>query len=281
MARKVKCSATAEYGNFDEFIRVGNKYFKNKEVYENYAKEKEIQIKLMVKIAELLGYKDGKMIGSTGGFVMKKIKESTLSKQELYDSILEREEYIKDLFGEIDEHYSDSRHVISLFKIIEIIPESITYGGCYEIKNLDNGEVYIGETLDFFTRINNHISDLYANKHHCKALQEAFNKHYDISHFKFTPLFLYEIKGKDRETEKHNTLYLECAYFLKYKKEKKILYNTANPYIALKENSVSLDNYTVDCKKVLELLLEDKHHILSEKGKDKVEKDLKQVLSLT
>ena len=33
MARKVKCSATAEYGNFDEFIRVGNKYFKNKEVY--------------------------------------------------------------------------------------------------------------------------------------------------------------------------------------------------------------------------------------------------------
>lgn len=275
MARRVKCSATGEYGNINEFIRVGNKYFKNKETYENYVKEKEIQINLMVKIAELLGYKDGKMIGSTGGFVMKKIKESTLSKQELYDSILEREEYIKDLFGEIDEHYSDSRHVISLFKIIETIPESITYGGCYEIKNLDNGEVYIGETLDFFTRMNNHISDLYANKHHCKSLQEAFNECHDISHFKFTPLYLYEIKGKDREFEKHNTLYLECAYFLKYKKEKKTLYNTVNPYIALKENSVFLENYTVDCKKVLELLLEDKQNILPEKVRDKVEKDLK------
>ena len=275
MARKVKCSATGEYGNLDEFIRVGNKYFKNKEIYEEYVKEKEIQIKVMIKIAELLGYKDGKMIGSTGGLVMKKIKESTLSKEELYNSISEREEYIKDLFGEIDEHYNDSKRVISIFKIVETIPESITYGGCYEIKNINSGEVYIGETLDFFTRMNNHISDLYANRHHCKALQDAFNEYHDISHFKFTPLYLYEIKGKDREIEKHNTLYLECAYFLKYKKEKKTLYNTVNPYTALKENSVSLENYTVDCKKVLELLLEDKQNILPEKVKNKIENDLK------
>ena len=123
--------------------------------------------------------------------------------------------------------------------------------------------------------MNTHISDLYANRHHCKALQDAFNECHDISHFKFTPLCLYEIKSKDREMEKHNTLYLECAYFLKYKKEKKTLYNTVNPYVALKENSVSLENYTVDCKKVLELLLKDKKNILPEKVKAKVEKDLK------
>ena len=75
--------------------------------------------------------------------------------------------------------------------------------------------------------------------------------------------------------EKHNTLYLECAYFLKYKKEKKTLYNTVNPYVALKEKSVSLENYTVNCKKVLELLLEDKQNILPAKVKEKIEKDLK------
>ena len=68
---------------------------------------------------------------------------------------------------------------------------------------------------------------------------------------------------------------MECAYFLKYKKEKKTLYNTVNPYVALKEKSVSLENYTVNCKKVLELLLEDKQNILPAKVKEKIEKDLK------
>lgn len=269
--KHVKCCVTKEVGNASDFIKVGDKYYKNQEVYNQH----EIKIKTIEKIAMLLGYKDGIMVGSTYGFVAKKIKESNLTVEELYNSLLEKEEYISELFGEINDHFADSHHILAIFKIIEIIPESITYGGCYEIKNLDNGEVYIGETLDFFTRMNNHIADLYANKHHCKALQEAFNKHNDISHFKFTPLYLYEIKGKDKETEKHNTLYLECAYFLKYKKEKKTLYNTVNPYVALKENSVSLENYTVDCKKVLKLLLEDKQNILPEKVKVKVEKDLK------
>lgn len=275
MARKVKCSATGEYGNLDEFIRVGNKYFKSKEVYENYAKEKEALQKLYTKFAELLGYTDGMMIGSTVAFITKKIKNSDLSKEELYDSMIEKEEYIKELFGEISNHYNDSKHVVSIFEIIETIPESITYGGCYEIKNLDTKEIYIGETLDVFQRVNQHISDLYANRHHCKALQEAFNIHKDFSRFKFTPLYLYEIKNKNKEDEKHNTLYLECAYFLKYKKENKEIYNTINPYVALKENSVTLENYKVDCKKVLELLLEDKQNILPTKTKKLVEKDLK------
>ena len=87
--------------------------------------------------------------------------------------------------------------------------------------------------------------------------------------------FLYEIKSKNKEIEKHNTLYLECAYYLKYMHNKKKLYNTINPYVALKENSVTLENYKVDCKKVLELLLEDKQNILPTKTKKLVEKDLK------
>lgn len=275
MARRVRCSVTNELGVPSEFIKVGNKYYKNQDVYNNYKKEKESFNKLYTKIAELLGYSNGIIVGSTGGFVAKKIKDSSLSKEELYESLLEKEEYIKELFSEITEHHSDNGRVLGIFKIIETIPESITYGGCYEIKNLDNGEIYIGETLDFFTRINTHISDLYANRHHCKALQDAFNKCGDISHFKFTPLYLYEIKGKNKETEKHNTLYLECAYYLKYLNSKKKLYNTVNPYIALKENSASLENYTVDCRNVLQLLLEDKQNILPSKVKAKIEKDLK------
>lgn len=274
MARMVKCNATGVVGDSSTFYKVNNKWYQSEDVYQKCISEKEYQNKFIEKIFELMGYSD-KNIFPAIGLLMKRIKDSKLSKEELYKSLLEREEYIKELFGEITEHHSDNGRVLGIFKIIETIPESITYGGCYEIKNLDTSEVYIGETLDFFTRMNTHISDLYANKHHCKALQEAFNECHDISHFKITPLYLYEIKGKDKEVEKHNTLYLECAYFLKYKKEKKTLYNTVNPYIALKENSVFLENYTVDCKKVLELLLEDKQNILPEKVRDKVEKDLK------
>lgn len=269
--RRVKRCVTKEIGDASDFIKVGDKYYKNQEVYRQH----ETKLKVVEKIAKLLGYKDGVMVGSTYAFVAKKIKESKLTIEELHNSLSEKEEYIGELFGEINDHFSDSRHILAIFKIIETIPESITYGGCYEIKNIDSGEIYIGETLDFFTRMNNHISDLYANRHHCKALQDVFNEYHDISHFKFTPLYLYEIKNKDKETEKHNTLYLECAYFLKYKREKKVLYNTVNPYMALKESSVSLENYTVDCKKVLELLLEDKQNILPKEVKEKIEKDLK------
>lgn len=198
MARKVKCAATNEYGYLDEFIKVGNKYFKSKEVYEQYKIDKENFEGLYIKISEILGYSDCRMTSSVGGLVIKKVKESTLTKKELYNSLIEKEEYIRELFGEITEHYGDSRRVISIFKIIETIPESITYGGCYEIKNLDTKEVYIGETLDMFQRMNQHISDLYAGKHHCKALQKAFDVNKDFSHFKFTPLYLYEIKNKNK-----------------------------------------------------------------------------------
>lgn len=54
------------------------------------------------------------------------------------------------------------------------------------------------KTLDLFARINHHISDLYANKHHCKDLQEAFNKYHHFSYFKFTPLYLYYMKSKKK-----------------------------------------------------------------------------------
>ena len=275
MARRVRCCVTKELGNASEFIKIEGKYYKNQEIYEKYKYEKDITINIFKKISEILGYEDGKIPGSVGGIAMKKIKESKLTKQELYNSLLDKEIYIKELFGKTTDHYYDKQRIFGIFKIIETIPESLTYGGCYEIKNIHNGEVYIGETLDFFTRINTHVSELYANKHHCKALQDAFNKYHDFTNFKFTPLFLYEIKGKDREVEKHNTLYLECAYYLKYKHNKKKLYNTVNPYTALKENSVNLENYNIDCKRVLELLLEDKQNILPDKIKSNVEKDLK------
>lgn len=273
MAKMVKCNATGVVGDSSTFYKVNNKWYQSEEVYLEFMGDKAYRIEIIKKLLEFLN--EDRLYGNIGSFVGKKIKDSKMSCKELYESFCDKEEYIRENLCDKSKFKNEHSQITAIFTVASTIPESVTYGGCYEIKNLNNGEVYIGETLDFFTRMNNHISDLYANKHHCKLLQDSFNEYHDFSHFKFKPLYLYEIKGKDREIEKHNTLYLECAYYLKYMHNKKKLYNTTNPYIALKENSVSLDNYTIDCDKVLALLLEDKQNILPTKVKTKIEKDLK------
>lgn len=275
MARLIKCSSTGAIGSSSEFIKIDGKYFKSQEAYEEYQvkeDQRKIRLNIITKIRELLGY--GSYIpGNVGGMIGKKLKECNLEDEEIYKHLLDKEDYIKDTFGEVN-HRMDIPRVIAIFTIISTIPQSITFGGCYEIRNLDTNEIYIGESLDMFQRINQHVSDLYSGTHHCRALQEAFNIHKDFAHFKFTPLILYDIKNMYREKEKHKTLYLESAYYLKYLYDKNKLYNTINPYIALKENSITLSNYNIDCKRVLGLLLEDEQNILPKKVKVQIKKDL-------
>lgn len=233
--------------------------------------DKVIGIKFLEKIIELLEYKNDYFCYR--GIVGKKIKESNLSLNELYESLLEKENYIKGLLKEGD-WCNEVNKIIGIFTIISTIPQSITYGGCYEIQNIDTKAIYIGESLNLFRRFSQHVSDLYSNTHHCKALQDVFNEHKDISHFSFKPLYLYEIKYCNKKTEKHRTLYLEVAYYLVAKKQKKELYNTVNPYIQLKEENVFLDGYNICCHKVLELLGDDELEILTKTIKDRVRKDL-------
>lgn len=273
MARLVMCKATGITGVASDFIKIDGKYYRDQETYEKYQNDKNLHNKIILKIGELLGYY-GMVPSQVGAIIGKKVKESKLSYEILYQSLLDKEEYIRNIFAEINNHSKDVQNVIAIFTIIDTIPQLISYGGCYEIKNLDTDEVYIGETIDFFKRINQHISDLYANRHHCEALQKGFNQINDISHFTFTPLYLYEIKSMDREKEKHRTLYMECAYYLKYLHDKRSLYNTVDPYIALKKNSINLENYNIDCNHILDLLLEDDLNILPKKIKAKIEKDL-------
>lgn len=273
MARLVMCNATGITGTPSDFIKINGKYYKDQKTYDKYQNDKTLRNKIILKIGELLRY-NGMVPSHVGAIIGKKLKESKLSYEILYQSLLDKEDYIKSIFTEINNHSKDVHNVIAIFTIIDTIPQSISYGGCYEIKNLDTNEVYIGETIDFFKRINQHISDLYANRHHCEALQKGFNQINDFSHFTFTPLYLYEIKSMNREKEKHRTLYMECAYYLKYLYDKRNLYNTVNPYITLKKNSINLENYNIDCNYVLNLLLEDDLNILPKKIKTKIEKDL-------
>ena len=259
--RKVKCRVTGECGYDCEFYKADNgKYYKNKEVYENWMSQKEYRPKIFYLInSRILN----KQVDNCGSLIGKLIKESGLEAKALYKSILENVEYISEIVRTSQE--SDNSKIYTIFAIATNRLSKVTYAGCYEIKNNETGEVYIGESIDLFSRFTNHIAELYDNKHHCKKLQEAFNKVKSISNFTITPLFMLPISSGDKNTLKHETLYLETAFYLIYKSENKLLYNTQNPYTALKNNSVSLSGYDIDCEKVIHLLVEDKYDIVPKK----------------
>jgi group I intron endonuclease len=55
--------------------------------------------------------------------------------------------------------------------------------GVYKIVNNHNGKCYVGATKDIRARYKQHLKELRNNRHHCKRLQEDFNK-YGIAVFK-------------------------------------------------------------------------------------------------
>tara|TARA_R110002012_G_scaffold318931_1_gene538181 strand:- start:35 stop:661 length:627 start_codon:yes stop_codon:yes gene_type:complete len=73
----------------------------------------------------------------------------------------------------------------------------------YQIKNLENNKVYIGETIRGELRWKEHLRDLRGNRHPNKLLQEDFDK-YGEQAFEWTIL-------KEFEAEDKNTLLLEEA----------------------------------------------------------------------
>ena len=151
-----------------------------------------------------------------------------------------------------------------------------TVAGCYRIVNKETGEIYVGETVDMFTRFSQHISMLYNGTHHCIALQEACNKNKDIDRFSFQPIFFFETSYyKGRVETKTRTLYLEAVYYLIYRYKKLPLYNTINPFLELKNNEKKIfDNYEIVYKDVLQMIYDDPDKILTKDLKEKIRKIL-------
>jgi hypothetical protein len=95
----------------------------------------------------------------------------------------------------------------------------------YKIENLETGKVYVGQSLDYRRRWEQHIGDLRARSHANKYLQEDFNMHGRNS-FKFS-----SIKTFDRATVNSDLLReLEDIYLSEYKKEREqaSIYNITN-----------------------------------------------------
>lgn len=73
MGRRVRCAITKEYGNSDEFIKIGNKYYKSQEVYDIDHKQKSLWNGIIRFICEdLLGYQKGQVYPT---LINRKLKE--------------------------------------------------------------------------------------------------------------------------------------------------------------------------------------------------------------
>jgi hypothetical protein len=94
--------------------------------------------------------------------------------------------------------------------------------GIYEIINKINGKKYIGSSSNLNYRKNSHFRDLKNNKHHCKYLQNSYNK-YGNENFTFNIIEIINY-NEDKIILKDNLLTKEQFYIDKFKNDK-ILYN--------------------------------------------------------
>lgn len=258
--RKVRCRVTGDIGYDYEFYKAPNgKYYKSKDIYEKMISSQEFRRKILVLInSDILN----KQLNNCASLIGKLISESGLECEVIYNSILNKIDYIKDLIKDTNEN--DASKIYSIFSIATNSYKNVTYAGCYEIRNKETNGVYIGENINLFERFSTHIAELYEGKHHCKGLQDDFNITSSIKNFTITPLFMFPIVSIDKNMLKQETLYLESAFYLVCKKNKENLYNTKNPYVALKKGNVSLKGYDINCKEVLRMMIKDKYNVIPE-----------------
>lgn len=208
----------------------------------------------------------------------KLLGQSGLNKEDLYNFVDRNKDYIIDNIGSKD--CSFNTKIFTIFSLFRNTLGKVTYAGCYEIINKQTNEIYIGESVDLFRRFTKHVSDLYENKHHCAKLQEAFNITKTMDNFVIKPIKVNPIVCADKMKIKEETLYMESAYYLMYKNDGYTLYNTINPYEALKNNEVYVGNNKVNCKNVLFLLCEDKYNIFDKKMLNFILNDLKDIINI-
>ena len=208
----------------------------------------------------------------------KLLGQSGLNKEDLYTFVDNNKDNIANNINSKD--CSLNTKIFTIFSLFRNTLGKVTYAGCYEIINKQTNEIYIGESIDLFRRFSKHVSDLYENKHHCVKLQEAFNITKSMDDFIIKPIKVNPIVCADKMKVKEETLYMESAYYLMYKNDGYTLYNTINPYEALKNDEVYVGDNKVNCKNVLSLLCEDKYNILDHKMLMNIFNDLKDIVNI-
>lgn len=87
MARKVRCAVTKEYGTSDTFIKIGSKYYKSQQIYDEYEKEKSYRQKILDMISfDFLDYSPGQTFPT---LIVKQLKQLDFySKEVIYQTFL-------------------------------------------------------------------------------------------------------------------------------------------------------------------------------------------------
>ena len=94
-------------------------------------------------------------------------------------------------------HYAENKEKIAKRGAKRYVEKKAEQPNCvYQIKNLENNKVYIGETIRGELRWKAHLCDLRANRHPNKLLQEDFDK-YGREAFEWTILKEFEDGDKD------------------------------------------------------------------------------------
>ncbi len=268
--RIVKCKVTGEKGyDYNFFKAPDGRYYKTKSVYLDSMIKKEYQVKI-------LSYINGSLLAKPSPncvlYIYKHINESGINIKTLYEKIVAKTDYLISILAK--SKASDLGKINLIFSLVLKSENKPAYAGCYEIRNKRTNKVYIGESIDICTRFTAHIAELYLGHHHCQSLQDEFNQDKTIDSYIVRPLFIYPIVSCDKKELKHETLYLESAFYLIAKQKMENLHNTLNPYTELKSNKVSLKDFEVDCNKVLEMLCEDKYCVLPDDIKNSIRSDL-------
>lgn len=78
--------------------------------------------------------------------------------------------------------------------------------GIYQIRNIENGKLYIGQSTNIKHRFQQHIYDLTTNKHKNKSMQKDYNDNHNI--------FVFEVL---KQCSKEELDTLEAEYVERYK----------------------------------------------------------------
>ena len=141
----------------------------------------------------------------------------------------------------------------------EILKINKQISGVYVIHNLITDKYYIGESINIIQRIKNHYDNLWDNKHHNKDILNDMKK-YGLYNFEIEIIHIVEGCNLTKDEIKNITLYLESAYYLKYK-EKYKMYNITNPIKAIENKTVLINNFNIDFTKIINMLNEDIYKI--------------------
>lgn len=116
MGRKVKCKITGEYGTSDDFVKIGQHYYKSQEIYDKHCEEQKYREKIVSLFCEdFLKYQVGQPCPT---FLFKKLKELNFYSNEIILKTIEQNYSTIKYYSENKEFRNDVQKISYIFAII-------------------------------------------------------------------------------------------------------------------------------------------------------------------